>query len=239
MTTENKKENLEAQYRDKFEDLKETVNTQLQSFLSEAILERSYESPELKAQVGLYKPIVEAMVRALKDSGVLNAVSEQTEIDPEIVGVITEQTEVINNQSRKIKELKMRVKLHEMISENLAGLNKDIIREAVTKFQGEDDVSDEDLLKELTKFINGRKPNQKTVQFESIDADIDEVSVILEGKAATKASSTFRPKKNINIPGIKPRVVTEAVGLTIPDEDDNLESDPAKEFLRDFGHMGS
>lgn len=229
---------LEAEYRDKFEELKESMHVQLQNFLAESILSRSFESPELKAQVNVYKPIVETMVSALKASGVLNASKPNGEVDPTIVKVITEQTDVINNQSRKIKELKMRVKLHEMISTNLAGLNKDIIREAVTKFQGDDGLSEEELLKELTKFINTRKPNQKTVQFESIDSDIDEVDSILEGSTSLGKAGKFKPKTNITIPGVKPRVVTESTSLVMPEDNDDLYSDPAKEFLRDFGHIG-
>lgn len=231
--------NLESQYREKFEDLKEVMHSQMQEFLAESILNNSYESPELKAQVEIYKPIVESIIKSLKDSGILNTKKEKEEIDPEIVGVITEQTEVINDQSKKIKELKMRIKLHEMISENLSGLNKDVIREAINKFQGEDDLSQDELLKQLTNYINTRKPNQKTVQFESIEHAIDEVDAILEGNSKENPANKFKPKKKINIPGLKKRIVTESTAIRLPDEEDNNELDPAREFLRDFGHIGN
>lgn len=230
----NDKNSLEAQYREKFEGLKEELNGRLNSFIAESILSKSFESPELKAQVEVYKPIVESMVRALKESGILNSVkNESSEIPSEIVGIITEQTEMINNQSQKIKELKMRVKLHEIISSNLAGLSKDIIREAISKFQGEAEMSDEDLIKNLTNFVNTRKPEQKKVQFESIESDIDEVDAILEGSAGNK--DKFRPKKAINIPGLKKRIVSEAAEFRVPDEE--VELGPADEFMRDFGHL--
>ncbi|MFA5404321.1 MAG: hypothetical protein WC358_05255 [Ignavibacteria bacterium] len=228
------KTSLEAQYREKFEGLKSDLDRRLQSFIAESIMKNSFESPELKAQVEVYRPVVESMVRVLKESGILNAgKNEVAELPNEVVGIITEQTEVINNQSQKIKELKMRVKLHEMISNHLAGLNKDIIREAITKFQGESEMPDEELVKQLTQFVNTRKPSQKKIQFESIDSDIDEVDAILEGTTSNKGE--FRPKKKISIPGLKKRIVNEASEVVLPD--DNQELGPADEFMRDFGHL--
>jgi len=234
MGNPNDKNSLEAQYREKFEGLREDLNSRLQSFIAESIIKNSFESPELKAQVEVYKPIVESMVRVLKESGILNAgKNDPTEIPEEVVGIITEQTEVINNQSKKIKELKMRVKLHEMISNHLAGLNKDIIKEAITKFQGESEMPDDELVKQLTQFVNTRKPSQKKVQFESIDSDIDEVDSILEGTTSNKGR--FNPKKKISIPGLKKRIVNEAAEVVLPDDD--IELGPADEFMRDFGHL--
>lgn len=234
MTNQTDKNSLESQYREKFEGLKDDLNTRLQSFIAEAVIQNSFESPELKAQVEVYRPIVESMVRVLKESGILNAgKNEVAEIPQEVVGIITEQTEVINNQSKKIKELKMRVKLHEMISGHLAGLNKDIIKEAITKFQGESEMPDDELIKQLTQFVNTRKPTQKKVQFESINSDIDEVDAILEGTASNKGK--FNPKTKISIPGLKKRIVNEAAEIVIPD--DNVELGPADEFMRDFGHL--
>lgn len=228
------KNSLESQYREKFEGLRDELNTRLNNFIAESIIAKSFESPELKAQVEVYKPIVESMVRALKESGILNAgKNESSEIPSEVVGIITEQTEMINNQSKKIKELKMRVKLHEMISSNLAGLHKDIIREAISKFQGESEMSDDELVKQLTNFVNTRKQTQKTVQFESIDSDIDEVESILEGTTNNKGK--FKPSKNISIPGLKKRIVNEASEFRVPDEE--VELGPADEFMRDFGHL--
>lgn len=234
MGNPNDKNSLEAQYREKFEGLREDLNSRLQSFIAESIIKNSFESPQLKAQVEVYKPIVESMVRVLKESGILNAgKNNPTEIPEEVVGIITEQTEVINNQSKKIKELKMRVKLHEMISNHLAGLNKDIIKEAITKFQGESEMPDDELVKQLTQFVNTRKPSQKKVQFESIDSDIDEVDSILEGTTSNKGR--FNPKKKISIPGLKKRIVNEAAEVVLPDDD--VELGPADEFMRDFGHL--
>lgn len=231
---QNDKNSLEAQYREKFEGLREDLNSRLQSFIAESIIKNSFESPELKAQVEVYKPIVESMVRVLKENGILNAgKNESDEIPQEVVGIITEQTEVINNQSKKIKELKMRVKLHEMISSHLAGLNKDIIKEAITKFQGESEMPDDELVKQLTQFVNTRKPSQKKIQFESIDSDIDEVDSILEGTTTNKGR--FNPKKKISIPGLKKRIVSEAAEVVLPTDD--IELNPADEFMRDFGHL--
>lgn len=224
---------LEAEYREKFENLKTELHSTLKSFLAESIVNNSYESPELKAQVSLYKPIVESIVKSLKENGILNSNQQNDEdIPEEVVKVITEQTELINNQSKKIKELKMRVKLHEMISSNLSGLSKDIIREAINKFQGEDEMPEDELIKKLTKFVNTRKPNTKTIQFESvesIDSDINELEDIMK-------SDDFRPSKKINIPGIKPRTINEASGFNHSEsQDDDL--DPASQFMRDFGHL--
>lgn len=230
---------LEAEYREKFETLKEDMNRQVQTFIAESIINNSFESPEMKAQLDVYKPIVESVVKALKESGILNAGKGGTELPDEVVSVITEQTEMLNNQSNKIKELKMRMKLYEMITENLAGLDKEIIREAVTKFQGEDNLNEDELLKKLTSYISNRKPSSKTVQFEAINTDIDEVDAILEGTSGKSASGKFSPKKKINMPGIRPRVVTESVEVRMPDDEGNVELDPASEFMRDFGHIGT
>lgn len=241
MDANNKTPSLESQYREQFENLKVDLDSRLQSYLAEAVISNSFESPELRAQVEVYRPIVESVVRVLKESGILNSTSPKQEsagmddIAPEIVGVITEQTEIINNQSKKIKELKMRVKLHEMITNNLSGLNKDIIKEAISKFQGEEDLSDDELVKQLTSFVNTRRANPKKVQFESLESDIDEVSAILEGNAHKEGK--FSPKKNISIPGLKKRIVNEASEVRMPDE--NVELGPADEFLRDFGHLNS
>lgn len=230
--------NLEEQYREKFIQLKEDLTNQFNTYIAESIINKSIESPSLKAEIAVYKPIVESIMTALKESGIINKGHQSTteEIDPEIVNVITEQTDVIKNQSHKIKELKMRLKLHEMISENLSGLNKDIIQAAITKFQGEDEMPEDQLIKELTHFINNRKAVSKTVQFESINDDIDEVSSILEGDSGKAKNGEFKPKRKISIPGLKKRLVAEAAEVTLP-EDEPTELDPASEFLRDFGHL--
>lgn len=230
--------NLEEQYREKFIQLKEDLTNQFNTYIAESIIDKSIESPSLKAEIAVYKPIVESIMTALKESGIINKGHQSTteEIDPEIVNVITEQTDVIKNQSHKIKELKMRLKLHEMISENLSGLNKDIIQAAITKFQGEDEMPEDQLIKELTHFINNRKAVSKTVQFESINDDIDEVSSILEGDSGKAKNGEFKPKRKISIPGLKKRLVAEAAEVTLP-EDEPTELDPASEFLRDFGHL--
>ena len=230
--------NLEEQYREKFIQLKEDLTNQFNTYIAESIINKSIESPSLRAEIAVYKPIVESIMTALKESGIINKGHQSTteEIDPEIVNVITEQTDVIKNQSHKIKELKMRLKLHEMISENLSGLNKDIIQAAITKFQGEDEMPEDQLIKELTHFINNRKAVSKTVQFESINDDIDEVSSILEGDSGKAKNGEFKPKRKISIPGLKKRLVAEAAEVTLPD-DEPTELDPASEFLRDFGHL--
>ena len=223
---------LEGQYRAKFSELKDCLTGQLQNFLSEAIIDRQFESPSLKAEVAVYRPIVESIIQSLKASGILNSKKNDVPSD-EIVTVITEQTEVIKDQTKKIKELQMKIKLHEMISNNLSGLSKEIIREAITKFQGEDEIPEDELLKKLTSFVNTRKPESKTIQFESINSEIDEVSSILEGTTSNKGK--FNPKTKINFPGIKPRVVTESAEVTMPEDQ---EITPADEFMRDFSHLG-
>ena len=230
--------NLESQYREAFSGLKDTVFNQLATYLSEGIEAEPVISPELQAKVGIYQPIVESIVKALKDSGIINAGAGEGVTDEAVVQVITEQTSALNQQSKKIKELQMRVKLHEMISENLSGLSKDIIREAVTKFQGEDDIPEDELLKKLTKFINTRKTTTKSIQFESINSDIDEVDNLLEGTSSKeKDPKVFKPKKKIDIKGLKKRVVMEAEAVNV--EDDAIGLSPADEFMRDFGRLGN
>jgi len=227
-------EELEKEFRQQFEGLKDNLYSRLESYISESIVKTPKVDPELKAQVDTYKPIVEAIMKALKDNGVLNQSSHvESEVDPAIIEVITEQTSVINAQDKKLKELKMRVKLHEMITNNLSGLNKDIVKEAINKFQGAEELNEEDLLKELTNFVNKRKGGQKEVQFESIAYDLDEVDSILEGASKTKE---FRPNKKIDIKGLKKRVVSEATGVNL-DEDNPRDNGPADEFMRDFGHL--
>lgn len=219
---------IEDIYRQKFDDLKDTMFGNFKNFIAESVISNQVESPELRAQVLVYKPIVEAVIKAIKDGGLLE--SAIPPVDPAVVGVLQEQTGLINDQSKKIKELKMRLKLHEMITNHLSGLNKDIVKDAITKFQGEDEMPEDELVKELTKFINGRKGSSKAIQFESVvDSDIDEVSAILEGNGS---KTQFKPKTRIDIKGIAKRVVMESEAVNVYDDND---ISPADEFLRDFG----
>ena len=228
---------IEDEYRSHFEALQEQVFTQTQAYLAEAIINNSKNSPELEAKVSTYEPIVEAIVKTLKDSGILNQ-SENVNIN-EAVTMIGELTEAVSEQTRKIKDLQKMLKIHELINQELNGLDKKIIKEAMKAFQGEDLEGDE-LSKKLIEFVSKRKPGSKPVQFESIESELDNVSAMLEGTVGkTKEKSTkFSPAKKIDIKGLSKRVVTESVGLNLNDDDDSVEqSDEVKQFMKDFGHL--
>lgn len=227
---------IEDEYRSHFEALQEQVFTQTQAYLAEAIINNSKNSPELEAKVSTYEPIVEAIVRTLKDSGILNQ-SENVNIN-EAVTMIGELTEAVSEQTRKIKDLQKMLKIHELINQELNGLDKKIVQEALTHFQGEDLEGDE-LSKKLIEFVSKRKAGNKPVQFESIESELDNVSAILEGTVGkTKEKSTkFSPTKKIDIKGLSKRVVTESVGLNLNESDDADQPDEVKQFMRDFEHL--
>lgn len=226
---------IEDEYRQHFESLQEQVFSQVQSYLAENISNNSKNSPELEAKVSTLEPVVEAIVRTLKDSGILNQ-SENVNIN-EAVSMISELTEAVSEQTRKIKDLQKMLKIHELINQELNGLDKKIVQEAIKAFQGEDIEGDE-LSKKLIEFVSKRKGGSKPIQFESIDNELNEVGAILEGTVGqTKEKSTkFNPSKKIDIKGISKRIVTESVSLNLNNEDEG-QPDEVKEFLRDYGHL--
>lgn len=227
---------IEAEYRGHFETLQEQVFTQVKSFMAEAITNNSKNSPELEAKVSTLEPVVEAIVRTLKDSGILNE-SENVSIN-EAVTMIGELTEAVSEQTRKIKDLQKMLKIHELINQELNGMDKKIVQEALTHFQGEDLEGDE-LSKKLIEFVSKRKAGNKAIQFESInlDEELDNVSTLLENKAPKAKDTSFRPSKKIDIKGIAKRVVTESVALNLNESDDADQPDEVKQFMRDFEHL--
>jgi hypothetical protein len=208
----------------------------VKSFMAEAITNNSKNSPELEAKVSTLEPVVEAIVRTLKDSGILNE-SENVSIN-EAVTMISELTEAVSEQTRKIKDLQKMLKIHELINQELNGMDKKIVQEALTHFQGEDLEGDE-LSKKLIEFVSKRKAGNKAIQFESInlDEELDNVSTLLENKAPKAKDTSFRPSKKIDIKGIAKRVVTESVALNLNESDDADQPDEVKQFMRDFEHL--
>lgn len=228
---------IEKSYQDQFRKLQSDVYDKVQAFMAESINANSVVSPELQAQVAVYKPAMEAIVKALKDSGVLNAKQheepneEYATVLNECISVINEQTEALSEQSTKIKDLQMRLKLHEQITQHLSGLNKSIVAEAIKKFQGED-IPEDQLVDKLVAFVKTHKPGAKAIQFESILGAIDEVDSILESRTTKNKCA---PSKIISIPGLKNRVVNESVAVREPDE--VSVSSEVDDFMDEFGHL--
>ena len=228
---------IEADYRNHFDNLQEQVFTQVKNFMAESITNNAKVSPELEAEVSTYRPVIESIVRSLKESGILNK-SEDVNIN-EAVTIISELTEAVSDQTRKIKDLQKMLRIHELINQELNGLDKKIVQEALNHFQGEDLEGDE-LSKKLIEFVSKRKPGNKAVQFESINLEdeLDGVSAILENKDPKKKDVSFKPTKKIDIKGLAKRVVTESVALNLNEsEDDSEQSDEVKQFMKDFEHL--
>lgn len=229
---------IEADYRAHFEGLQDQLYDQVKTFMAEAITNNAKISPELEAEVSTYRPVIESIVRSLKDSGILNK-SEDVNIN-EAVTIISELTEAVTDQTRKIKDLQKMLRIHELINQELNGLDKKIVQEALTHFQGEDLEGDE-LSKKLIEFVNKRKAGNKAIQFESInlDEELDGVTAIMENKEAKqKDPKKFSPTKKIDIKGLAKRVVTESVALNLNEsEDDSEQSDEVKQFMKDFEHL--
>ena len=226
---------VEEEYRNHFNALQEQVFSQVKKYLSESIIENKNNPPELEAEVSTYRPVIETIVRTLKESGILNK-SESVNIN-EAVTIIEELTEAVSDQTRKIEDLKRMLKIHEMINKHMSGIDKTIINEAIKHFQGED-ISDDELSDKLIEFVAKRKPGTKAVQFENISSELDDVDSILESKSdksGKSISDKFAPKKKIDIKGLKKRVVTESAGLHLKENDGPV--DEVEEFMNEFGHI--
>ena len=227
---------VESEYREHFETLQEQVFTRVKAFMAESITNNSKNSPELEAKVSTYEPVIESIVRTLKDSGILLE-SENVSIN-EAVTMIGELTEAVNEQTRKIKDLQKMLKIHELINQELNGLDKKIVQEALTHFQGEDLEGDE-LSKKLIEFVSKRKAGNKAIQFEAINVEeeLDGIGAMLECNAPKVKDSKFKPSKKIDIKGIAKRVVTESVALNLNESDEVGQADEVKQFMKEFEHL--
>ena len=223
---------VEEEYRNHFNTLQEQVFSQVKKYLSESIIANKNNPPELEAEVSTYRPVIETIVRTLKESGILNK-SESVNIN-EAVTIIEELTEAVSDQTRKIEDLKRMLKIHEMINKHMSGIDKTIINEAIKHFQGED-LNDDELSDKLIEFVAKRKPGTKAVQFENISSELDDVDSILESKSVKSISDKFSPKKKIDIKGLKKRVVTESAGLHLKENDGPVNE--VEEFMNEFGHI--
>jgi hypothetical protein len=223
---------LENTYRENFEELKESIYARVKTYAAEAIVNSpKFESVDAKCESMYYKPLVEGIVKLLKDNGIPLYLSES--ISPTEAH---ESKALLMEAVKKIQELRDMISIHEMIENNLAGLDRGIIENAVNKFKADgryEKMKKEDFLKEVTSYVLNMKnmPTNKSVQFESseliTDKELGEVDSLLESKGGL--NDKFNPKTKINIPSLRKVVLDEAIHLPDVESDDLY--DPAQEVL--------